>query len=202
MAFSYLNTASLDGVRYFALYNKYSGVLRVYTYLLNPKGEGNELSFMVKMGELSSPDLFPLYHQYEFGIPTCHDFNGTLPRYPVIYDGQDHTFMTLVTPYRQSSSLATGWHCFDLDMSAYCPTNRDWLHPERKEAKITIYPNTQTIQEVSLFGSIAGDIGGTFSNERIIQHGGGNCMSGICGVLDMLSARRRAPSATLTPMPT
>lgn len=189
MAFSYLNDQTLDGTRYFALYNKYTGILRVFTYLLNPKGEGNELSFMVKMGENNSTNMFPLYHQYEFGIPTCHDFGASLSRNPMIYDGQDQAFMTLVTPYRQTSSLATGWHCFDLDMSAYCPSGKDWLRLEKKEAKLTIYPNTQTTQAVTLFGSIAGDIGGTFSNEKIIQHGGGNCMSGICGVLDMLSGK-------------
>ncbi len=189
MAFSYLNDYTLDGTRYFALYNKYTGVLRVFTYLLNPKGEGNELSFMVKMGEANSLNMFPLYHQYEFGIPTCHDFGSSLSRNPLIYDGQDQPFMTLVTPYRQTSSLATGWHCFDIDMSAYCPSGKDWLRLDKKEAKLTIYPNTETTQAVSLFGSIAGDIGGTFSNEKIIQHGGGNCMSGICGVLDMLSGK-------------
>ena len=189
MAFSYLNDPTLNGTRYFALYNKYTGILRVFTYLLNPKGEGNELSFMVKMGENNSLNMFPLYHQYEFGIPSCHDFGETLSRNPIIYDGQDQAFMTLVTPYRQTSSLASGWHCFDLDLSAYCPPGKDWLRLEKKEAKLTIYPNTQTTQAVSLFGSIAGDIGGTFSNEKIIQHGGGNCMSGICGVLDMLSGK-------------
>ncbi|MBQ5981165.1 MAG: hypothetical protein IJL54_03225 [Prevotella sp.] len=189
MAFSYLNDYTLDGTRYFALYNKYTGVLRVFTYLLNPKGEGNELSFMVKMGEANSLNMFPLYHQYEFGIPTCHDFGSSLSRNPLIYDGQDQPFMTLVTPYRQTSSLATGWHCFDIDMSAYSPSGKDWLRLDKKEAKLTIFPNTETTQAVSLFGSIAGDIGGTFSNEKIIQHGGGNCMSGICGVLDMLSGK-------------
>lgn len=187
MAFSYLSDATLDGTRYFALYNKYTGTLRVFTYLLNPKGEGNELSFMVKMGESNSLNMYPFYHNYEFGIPSCHDFGTSLSRSPLIYDGQDQAFMTLVTPYRQSSSLATGWHCFDLDMSAYTPAGKDWLRIEKKEAKLTIYPNTQTTQEVSLFGSIAGDIGGTFSNERVIQHGGGNCMSGICSALNWVS---------------
>lgn len=187
MAFSYLNDPSLDGTRYFALYNKYTGTLRVFTYLLNPKGEGNELSFMVKMGEQNSRDMYPLYHMYEFGIPSSHDLDVTLKRNPVIYEGQDQAFMTLITPYRQSSSLATGWHCFDIDMSAYLPAGKNWLNPTRKEAKLTIYPNTQTTQQVSLFGSITGDIGGTYSNERIIQHGGGNCMSGICSALNWLT---------------
>lgn len=187
MAFSYLNDASLDGTRYFALYNKYTGQLRVYTYLLNPKGEGNELSFMVKMGDYNSKDMQPLYHNYEFGIPANHDLGTSLSRSPYIYDGQNQAFMTLVTPYRQSSSLANGWHCFDLDLSAYTPNGKNWLDPKRKEAKITIFANTETTQQITLRGSILGDIGGTFSNERIIQHGGGNCMSGLCSALDWIS---------------
>lgn len=187
MAFSYLNDASLDGTRYFALYNKYTGQLRVYTYLLNPKGEGNELSFMVKMGEYNSTDMYPLYHNYEIGIPSNHVMGTSLSRSPYIYDGQNQAFMTLVTPYRQSSSLANGWHCFDLDLSAYTPNGKNWLDPKRKEAKITIFANTETTQQITLRGSILGDIGGTFSNERIIQHGGGNCMSGVCSVLNWIS---------------
>lgn len=189
MAFCYLNDPTLDGTRYFALYNKYTGQLRVYTYLLNPKGEGNELSFMVKMGEFNSTDMYPLYHNYEFGIPSNHVLGSNLSRSPYIYDGQNQAFMTLVTPYRQSSSLANGWHCFDLDLSAYVPKDKNWLNPKRKEAKLTIYATTQTTQQITLRGSIFGDIGGTFSNERIIQHGGGNCMSGICGVLDWMSGK-------------
>lgn len=187
MAFCCLNDATLDGTRYFALYNKYTGQLRVFTYLLNPGGEGNELSFMVKMGEYGSTDMYPIYHFYEYGIPSNHALGNSLSRSPLICDGQNQAFMTLVTPYRQSSSLSNGWHCFDIDLSAYTPEGRNWLNPDRKEAKLTIYPNTQTVQQVTLWGSILGDIGGTFSNERIIQHGGGNCMSGICGVLDWIS---------------
>ena len=187
MAFCCLNDPTLDGTRYFALYNKYTGQLRVFTYLLNPGGEGNELSFMVKMGEYGSTDMYPAYHNYEFGIPSNHALGTTLFRSPLIYDGQNQAFMTLVTPYRQSSSLANGWHCFDLDLSAYVPQGKNWLDPNRKDAKITIFPNTQTTQQVTLWGSILGDIGGTFSNERIIQHGGGNCMSGVCNVLSWIS---------------
>ncbi len=187
MAFSYLNDASLDGTRYFALYNKYTGQLRVFTYLLNPKGEGNELSFMVKMGEYSSTDMYPLYHNYEFGIPANHDLGTSLSRSPYIYDGQNQAFMTLVTPYRQSSSLANGWHCFDLDFSGYVPQGKNWLDSKRKEAKLSIFADTETTQQITLRGSILGDIGGTFSNERIIQHGGGNCMSGLCSALNWIS---------------
>ena len=187
MAFSCLNDATTDGTRYFALYNKYTGQLRVYIYLLNPGGEGNELSFMVKMGEYGSNDMYPLYHSYEFGIPNNHVLGTSLSRSPVIYEGQNQAFMTLVTPYRQSSSLANGWHCFDLDMSAYVPQGKNWRDPNRKEAKLSIFPDTETTQQVTLWGSILGDISGTFSNERIIQHGGGNCMSGLCGMLNWIS---------------
>ena len=187
MAFCCLNDASLDGTRYFALYNKYTGQLRVFTYLFNPGGEGNELSYMVKLGEYGSMDMYPLYHNYEFGIPSNHALGTNLHRSPLIYDGQNQAFMTLVTPYRESSSLANGWHCFDLDFSAYLPEGKNWLNPSRKETKITIYPNTQTTQQVTLWGSLLGDIGGTFSNERIIQHGGGNCMSGVCSLLNWVS---------------
>ena len=184
MAFSYLNDNSLEGVRYFALYNKWTGLVHVYTYIRDPSGWGNDLMFNLQFGEHNDNDMFPLYNLHEYGIPTSHVIGSTLSRDAKILQYQTQTFETWVSPYsKPNTSLGKGWYCFEFDMSGYVPNGKDWLKPNENEARLYIRSQTINNQTVKLTGAIRGDIDGTFSNPQIIQNGGANATSSIFSAL-------------------
>ena len=183
MAFSYLNDNSLKGVRYFALYNKWSGQVRLYTYIEDPTSWGSDLLLNVYFGAATHNDMYPLYNLFEYGIPTCHVLDKSLSRQAKLVSAQRQTFQTWLSPYNHSSSLVPGWYCFEFDMSGYVPNGKDWLKRERNEPRFKFIAETNNNQSVSLKGSLKGDIKGTFEEPQVIQSGGANALSGIFSAL-------------------
>ena len=183
MAFSYLNDESLRGVRYFALYNKWSGQVRVYTYIVDPTGWGTDLMINAYFGTANHNDMYPLYNVFEYGIPTSHVPGSTLSRNAKILSAQSQTFQTWLTPFRYSQSITPGWYCFEFDMSGYVPKGKDWLKKDEDAPRIKFFAETVNNQSVNLKGTLSGSISGTFSDPEIIQHGGANATSGILSAL-------------------
>ena len=188
MAFCSLNNTATDRLCYFGLYNKYNGTLRVFHYLNDPTGYGQEISYQVWMGSQSSSNNAPYYNSFELGIPANHSFDkGNLNKNSNFVGNakQSQPFMTWVTPYmRFSNSLVEGWYCFDLDMSGYIPGGTQWRDVS-DNLKMSIVPVIRNTQDITLRGTLAGDLGGTFDNPQTIQKGTGNCLSGVCGILNM-----------------
>lgn len=183
MAFSYLNDESLRDVRYFALYNKWSGQMRVYTYIVNPTGWGSDLMINAYFGTSHDNDMYPLYNVLEYGIPTCHVPGRNLLRNAKIVSSQSQTFQTWLTPFRYSHSITPGWYCFEFDMSGYVPKGVDWLKKDEDAPRFKFFAETTNNQNVNLKGALKGSIDGTFTNPEIIQHGGANAASGIFNTL-------------------
>ena len=183
MAFSYLNDESLRDVRYFALYNKWSGQMRVYTYIVNPTGWGTDLMINAYFGTSRDNDMYPLYNVFEYGIPTCHVPGRNLLRNAKIVSSQSQTFQTWLTPFRYSQSITPGWYCFEFDMSGYVPKGVDWLKTDEDAPRFKFFAETVNNQSVNLKGTLSGSINGTFSDPEIIQHGGANATSGIFSAL-------------------
>ena len=183
MAFSYLNDESLRDVRYFALYNKWSGQMRVYTYIVNPTGWGSDLMINAYFGNSRHNDMYPFYNLHEYGIPTCHVPGTSLLRTAKLVSSQSQTFQTWLTPFRYSQSITPGWYCFEFDMSGYVPKGVDWLKKDEDEPRFKFFAETVNNQQVNLKGALRGDISGTFSNPEIIQHGGANATSSIFSAL-------------------
>ena len=184
MAFSHCDDDALQGVRYFALYNKWSGQVRLYTYVLDPTGWGSNLLLNAQFGNSSSRNMYPLYNLLEYGIPTCHS-GATLSLNNKIVSRQLQTFQTWLSPYTLSSSLTPGWYCFEFDMSGYVPKGIDWLNKDEKipTPRMKFFAETNSEQSISLKGTLKGDIKGTFEDPQIIQHGGANALSGIFSAL-------------------
>lgn len=185
MGFCYLNDDTMEGVRFFSLYNKWSGQLRVYTYIQDPTGWGNDIAFRTCFGEYDSNNLFPFYNTLQYGIPTCHEMDSTLRRDAKFVSEQPQTFCTWLSPYMESASLSPGWYVFELDMSGYVPTGRNWLDNDQ-EAKFKFFAETMANQSVTLKGSLIGKLDGTFQNEQVVQKGGTNALYGISNALGML----------------
>lgn len=215
MAFCYLNDEALEDVRSFALYNKWTGQMRVYSYIKDPSGWGNELMFRVYMGETNSTNMYPLYNMFQYGIPSNHDMGKSLKPDANLIEKRGQTFMTWVTPYSQSTSLSPGWYVCEFDMSGFVPEGKDWLQEGKDEAKFKFYAETKDVQEITLKGALKGGLNGTFSNERIVQTGGTSALYGISNALGALSgmagssissgnqyaqAMRNDPTSTLSPL--
>lgn len=183
MAFSYLNDSSLMGVRYFALYNKWTGQVRLYTYIVDPTGWGSDLVLNLYCGHAMSRDMYPLYNLFEYGIPTNHTYGTTLSRTGKIVSRQSQSFQTWLSPYMYSSSIIPGWYCFEFDMSGYVPAGKNWLNLDDDSPRFKVFAETFNNQSINLKGALKGDIGGTFEDPEIIEHGGASAVSGVLGML-------------------
>ena len=179
MAFSFCNDAALQNGHYFGLYNKFTGQMRVFFYVEDPSGWGNDLTMSVFFGEDGDKNLYPLYNNMEFGIPSNHVMGTSLDPKAKILKDQKQTFQSWYTPFREGDAIETGWYCFEFDMSGYLPEGKDWLNEKTNSPLFKIHANTKSTFGVSLKTTLTGKLDGTFRNEQIIQHGGANATSGI-----------------------
>lgn len=195
MAFCSLNNTATPKICFFALYNKWSGILRVFHYIADPTGYGNEMVYAVWMGGEHSQNNAPYYNSLEYGIPSNHEMGTSLTPYADFIGGlrgmtqtQSQSFMTWVTPYQyfDGGGLYAGWYSFDIDMTGYIPSGTQWRDVD-DGIKLTIAPVISENQNITLRGSLVGDIQGTFENPQMVTHGGGNAMSGICGILNQIT---------------
>ena len=186
MGFCYLNDDTMEGVHFFSLYNKWTGQLRVYTYIQDPAGWGNDIAFRTCYGEYNSVNLYPFYNTFQYGIPTCHEMDSTIRRDIQFVSEQPQTFSTWISPYKVSNSLSPGWYVFELDMSGYVPEGKNWLDNDQ-EAKFKFYAETMQNSEITLKGSLIGSLDGTFQNEQVVQKGGTSALYGISSALGMIS---------------
>jgi len=184
MAFCYLNDPHLAGIRYFALYNKWTGQVRLYTYIENPTGWGSDLLLNVYFGQAGDRDMYPLYHVHEFGIPTCHEQGLSLMDNAKLLSSQSQTFQTWLSPFTMSRSLTPGWFCFEFDMSGYVPKGKDWLKLKtRKTSVFQVFAETVSKKDVSLKGKLTGTIKGEYTASQVITEGNANATSGILSAI-------------------
>lgn len=183
MAFSVLNNEGLDDCNYFALYNKYLGVLRVFHFVSNSSTTGSKYSFEVNMGSPTKNCKFPFYHSLAYAIPSNHT---TLPmNMNMLNDGtpSSNTFKSFYTPYSASTStaLTRGWTAFDIDMTAYCPTSSDWINSGED---LSFSCKTELQQKVSLAGTLQANINGKYSSAEQTA----SASSGISSLLQQASS--------------
>ncbi len=203
MAFCSLHNTATPQICFFALYNKWSGILRVFHYIVDPNGYGNEMIYCICLGKDVSENNAPYYNSLEYGIPSSHRMGTSLKRYanfiPNTSGGgprdmsQTQSFMTWVTPYlfKADMGLVSGWYSFDVDMTGYVPTGGYGFGLQWRDVqdgiKMVIIPVNSHHTDLTLRGSLVGDIHGTFDNPEMVQHGGGNALSGISGILNQIT---------------
>lgn len=186
MVFSTLGETSLNDANYFALYNKYLGLLRIFYYITDATGSGSEVSFAVTMGSPSKTTTKqPFYNMLGYSIPTSHD---QIITHSNITGSNSSTFFTYAAPYTISgiggSTLTKGWGAIDIDMSAY-PKDKD-LFLNSGEA-ISIECSTISDAKISLGGTLTSDIKGSYSsaisNQASSSGGLGSALSSLGGLL-------------------
>jgi len=183
MAFSFLNRETFDDCNYFALYNRYLGILRVFLYVTNTTTNGSEYSFEVDMGSMLKNNKYPFYHSLAYGIPSNHH---SLPNnVNLLGNGipSQFTFKSFFSPYiaMSSTALSKGWTAFDIDASAYCPKGKNWLESGEQ---IQIACRTELSQSISLAGSLSANISGKYSSAEQSA----SAASGVSSMLSTLGA--------------
>ena len=142
---------------YFMLYNKYTGVLRVFYYQFEDAGTGGEFSFIVVPNDPST-SKFPYYHNLQYAIPMCHDKVHLKGNVLKVTSGKS-IFQHQVTPYVKSDvTLKPGWYCFDMDWSAYNPNNTSLF---AAKDRMSIDCKTANNTNITLAGTITGESKGT-----------------------------------------
>ncbi len=191
MAFCELNDPNANKNRMFGLYNKYTGILRVFHYIENTPANANELIYWVTTSKSYQDDRYPLYHLMEYGIPANHAWGTSLNGKALLRTASvsQEPFSCYISPYTEHNvrTITPNWHCFDIDLSGYLPEGKNWREGLAQQGQITIFPVTVSKSDVSLTGKLFGSIEGSITDQQIIQTGGGNSMSGICGMLNSIS---------------
>lgn len=186
MVFRTLGETSLNDANYFALYNKYLGLLRIFYYITDATGSGSEVSFAVTMGSPSKTTTKqPFYNMLGYSIPTSHD---QIITHSNITGSNSSAFFTYAAPYTISgiggSTLTKGWGAIDIDMSAY-PKDKD-LFLNSGEA-ISIECSTISDAKISLGGTLTSDIKGSYSsaisNQASSSSGLSSTLSSLGGLL-------------------
>ena len=190
MAFSSLNDLHADGRRYFGLYNRWLGILRVFCYVKNPGTGAPELAFDVDMG-YSNGNRYPFYNSLAYAIPTNHSLkNGNLDLYTDLTGyGIMSTFKDIKTPYNRtvSSAMTMGWNVFDIDMTGYVPDDSPWL-ADPVDDRISINAIGRKMESITLAGAISANINGSQTDQEVIQHGGASAQCGVVSALNFISS--------------
>ena len=142
---------------YFMLYNKYTGVLRVFYYQFEDAGTGGEFSFVVTPDDASTAK-YPFYSSLQYAIPVGNkdvQLKGNVLKATL----GDNTFQQQVTPYVKADVvLKTGWYCFDMDWSAYNPNITSFFNAKDR---MSIDCKTANNTNITMAGTITGESKGT-----------------------------------------
>lgn len=176
---------------YFMLYNKYSGVMRVFYYQIKDVNSGGEFSFAVTPGQTSTPK-FPFYHSLQYGIPVCNEGIQNKNVLNILSNGES-PFQQLITPYvKDDVVLHSGWYCFDIDMSAYNPNQKS---PFANADVLSINCKTSSSQQITLAGTFDGNSNGTIKGSSTSSGKGKTIMDDLKGsvtpVKDMVDAIKK-----------
>lgn len=191
MAFSYMFDSSAPNTRYFALYNRYLGIMRVFCYVPAGQVPNGEAYFEVIYGA-SSPSsnniYYPFYNSLGYSIPS-NKLPSQLNFDVDLAEMQSRTFHHLITPYTQSISkvVSVGWNVFDINMYGYVPKTSNWRDQKTDVDLLFINLVNRQSSNVSLGGIFEGALKGEYTPPSITSSGGGSSTDGICGVLGTLN---------------
>ena len=179
MAFCELNDPDAPDILMFGLYNRFTGVLRVYQYLEGDNGWGNGL--MLHVSTASKTNVrYPYYNNMTYSIPMNHEYGSTnLLDNVDIWNGAEYFtpfeyMVSAYSVYHQSQTIVPHWHCFDLDFSAYVPkrvkvngteVNFDWRHSvDSQRTLMQLNVSALKTGTIDLWGTMIGDMAGQFNS--------------------------------------
>ena len=144
---------SIVNNNFFALYNKYSGVLRFFYYMPNKVASGND-----HMWEIDMTNMMAQLSNWGYGLPL--DLN--IVNKAVLGQEKANFYVDYITPYvRQAAPDGTitpnqGWWAFDIDLSLYRPKDNGFADNQSMSLQIRSWD----VSHVSLTSAITGKLDG------------------------------------------
>ncbi|MBQ6746487.1 MAG: hypothetical protein IJR07_05530 [Bacteroidaceae bacterium] len=181
------STGGVKNNNFFALYNKYLGILRFFYFMPADFASGNDHVWQVSMG-----DNLAQHSLYGYGVPSDRSISN---KAAIGQTGSD-TYMEYVTPwvdYLSSDGLVTpngGWWAFDVDLSMYrANANHD------TKASIKLQMRSWDVHNTSLYSAMTANIDGTIKANLKLDAVAKKSSSTAKGVLMGLQAAAQAGSA-------
>ncbi len=173
MAFCCLNDPAAPYTRYFGLYNRYRGILRVFMYIPDAKAYGKEMGFTISRGD-NIRNGYPFYNAMMYGIPSNKPYTSwNMSKDLATGTSKYKPLSWRLTPYTkegEAKGVSVYWHCFDLDMSGYVPKDETtpWKsHIDSDDILLSIAPISQDESTIKLSGQLLGKLEGTYSEPVI-----------------------------------
>lgn len=184
MAFCMLNDPNSPNVHMFGLYNRFTGVLRLYQYVENASGYGKEL-YVNLVNDSYSKYRYPFYNSMAYSIPVNRVWGETLKKDAelITYGNSYKPFEYLLsayTRYGEAKGVAPNWHCVDLDLSGYMPPSvadveKPWRSSVNEQSTLlNIGLASQNVSEISLAGRLVGGLDGDFNSTSTVKTSSAN----------------------------
>ena len=147
---------SIKNNNFFAVYNKYSGILRFFYYLPYGFNTGNDHVWQVSMSDHLANNSV-----WQYGLPLDRNISNKA----TLGQNGSGTYMEYVTPwvdYMSQDGLIVpnaGWWAFDVDLSM---ARADGIQPSDN---IKLQMRSWNTQHVSLASTVAAKIDGTFKGQ-------------------------------------
>ena len=154
---NFCGNRSIENNNFFAVYNKYTGILRFFYYLPEGYSTGNDHVWQVSMTDnLATRTTIP------YGVPN----DRTLKDKGAINQVGSDTFMDYVTPwtdYKSDDGLIVpnaGWWAFDVDLSMTRPET--FSDDNNIKLQMRSWDTSHTTLYSTMEASIDGEMKGTF----------------------------------------
>lgn len=177
---------STENGNFFALYNKFTGLLRFFFYMPSQFSSGNDHVWQVSM-----PDNLALHGYWHYGLP----IDRTITNKALLGQTEQGTYMDYVTPwvdYKSNDGLivpAGGWWAFDVDLSTYRPGTS-----LADNDNIKLQMRSWTVEHVSLYSTMAAQIDGTMKANMKLDQVTQKSTSAASGIMMGLKAVTQAGS--------
>ena len=178
---------SIKNNNFFALYNKYLGILRFFYYMPEGFTSGNDHVWQVSMS-----DNLAQHSLYGYGVPS----DRTVTNKAVIGQTGSETYMEYVTPwvdYQSNDGLIVpnaGWWAFDVDLSMYrANANHD------TKSNIKLQMRSWDKHTTSLYSAMTANIDGTLKASLKLDAVAKKSSSTAKGVMMGLQATAQAGSS-------
>lgn len=180
------STGGVKNNNFFALYNKYLGILRFFYFMPADFASGNDHVWQVSMS-----DNLAQHSLYGYGVPSDRSITD---KAAIGQTGAD-TYMEYVTPwvdYLSSDGLVTpngGWWAFDVDLSMYR------ANANHNQANIKLQMRSWDKHTTSLYSALTANIDGTIKANLKLDQVPNKSSSTAKGVLMGLQAAAQAGSS-------
>lgn len=145
---------SMVNNNFFAVYNKYSGVLRFFYYM--PKiTSGDD-----HMWEVDMTNMMAQRSVWQYGLP----MDLKIADKAAIGQDKDNFFVDYITPYvRQQAqdgkiSPNQGWWAFDVDLSLYRPDDKSFADDQSMSLQIRSWNESHVSLTSAITGKLEGDM--------------------------------------------